>query len=216
STYIKQLKFMMKKQRRNITIKGLMESVEESALLSSTQKALARQKLDFANEYIDDDYFLKDVLRPGRLVIVDLRDEFIVKDEALGIFVIMLNIFSGVKTYQKKHFNKFIVFDEAHKYMDNKELTASIVDSIRVMRHKGVSIMIASQDPPSLPIEIIELSSIVLLHKFNSPQWLKHVQKALIQIENLKPSDLSILKPGEAFVWATKGTDANITTRAIK
>ncbi len=216
STYIKQLKFMMKKQRRNITIKGLMESVEESALLSSTQKALARQKLDFANEYIDDDYFLKDVLRPGRLVIVDLRDEFIVKDEALGIFVIMLNIFSGVKTYQKKHFNKFIVFDEAHKYMDNKDLTSSIVDSIRVMRHKGVSIMIASQDPPSLPIEIIELSSVVLLHKFNSPQWLKHVQKALIQIENLKPSDLSILKPGEAFVWATKGTDANITTRAIK
>lgn len=216
STYIRQLKYMMKKQRKNITIKGLIESVEDSPLLSASQKALARQKLDFASEYINDEYYLRDVLRPGRLVIVDLRDEFIVKDEALGIFVIMLNIFAGVKKYKDKHFNKFIVFDEAHKYMDNKELTASIVDSIRVMRHKGVSIMIASQDPPSLPIEIIELSSIVLLHKFNSPQWLKHVQKALIQIENLNPSDLSILKPGEAFLWTTKGTDANVTTRAIK
>jgi hypothetical protein len=69
--------------------------VETSELLSNTQKSLARQKLSFAQEYIDDSFFLKGVLKPGRLVIVDLRDEFIVKDEALGLFVIMLNIFSG-------------------------------------------------------------------------------------------------------------------------
>ena len=109
-----------------------------------------------------------------------------------------------VKEFKGKHFNKFIVFDEAHKYMDNKDLTGSIVTAIREMRHKGVSIMIASQDPPSLPNEIIELSSMVLLHKFNSPQWLKHIQKSVIQLSGLTPADMSILKPGEAFLWATK------------
>lgn len=60
--------------------------------------------------------------------------------------------------------------------MDNKDLTSTIVTAIREMRHKGVSMMIASQDPMSLPTEIIELSSIMLMHKFNSPQWVKHVQ----------------------------------------
>lgn len=34
------------------------------------------------------------------------------------------------------------------------------VTAIREMRHKGVSMVIASQDPPSLPNEIIELSTI--------------------------------------------------------
>src|SRR5690606_20136041 len=84
STYIKQLKAIMKEHRRNITLDGITESVETSELLTNTQKALARQKLNFAREYIDDTYDLRGTLKPGRLIIVDLRDEFIVKDEALG------------------------------------------------------------------------------------------------------------------------------------
>lgn len=216
SSYIKQLKYIMKEHRRNITMSAIRESVENSELLSNAQKQLARQKLNFAQEYIDDEVSLSSILEPGKLVIVDLRDEFIVKDEALGLFVIMLNIFSGVRDFNGKHFNKFIVFDEAHKYMDNKDLTSSIVTAIREMRHKGVSIMIASQDPPSLPNEIIELSSLVLLHKFNSPQWLKHIQKSVTQLNGLTAADLSILKPGEAFLWATKASDHSVTLKPVK
>jgi DNA phosphorothioation-dependent restriction protein DptH len=216
STYIKQLKAIMKELRRSITLNSIAESVEASELLSNAQKALARQRLSFAREYIDDSSLLQDSLKPGRLVIVDLRDEFIVKDEALGLFVIMLNIFSGVKNYEGKHFNKFIVFDEAHKYMDNKDLTGNIVTAIREMRHKGVSIMIASQDPPSLPNEIIELSSIVLMHRFNSPQWLKHIQRSITQLSTLTPADMGALTPGEGFLWATKATDKSISTKPVK
>ena len=174
STYITQLKAIMRANRKNLNIEDLKESVESSSLLSTSQKSLAMQRLSFAEEYIDDTMRLGEILRPGRLIIVDLRDEFIEKDDALGLFVIMLNIFSGVKVYKEKSFNKFIVFDEAHKYMNNKDLTSTIVTAIREMRHKGVSMMIASQDPMSLPTDIIELSSVMLLHRFNSPQWVKH------------------------------------------
>jgi len=177
---------------------------------------LAEQRLQFANEYIDDNSAISNLIKPGRLIIVDLRDEFIEKDEALGLFVVMLNIFSGIKTYESAPFNKFIVFDEAHKYMDNKDLTGSIVTAIREMRHKGVSIMIASQDPMSLPNEIIELSSIVLLHKFNSPQWVKHIQKSITQLAILTPADLSSLVPGEGYLWASKSTDKSLMNRPVK
>jgi hypothetical protein len=216
STYIKQLKAIMKEHRRDLNLNSITESVELSELLSNSQKALARQKLSFAREYVDDSYMLRDALKPGRLIIVDLRDEFIVKDEALGLFVIMLNIFSAVKNIAGNHFNKFIVFDEAHKYMDNKDLTGNIVTAIREMRHKGVSIMIASQDPPSLPNEIIELSSIVLLHKFNSPQWLKHIQKSITQLSSLTAAEMSSLMPGEGFLWATKATEKSVSVKPIK
>jgi hypothetical protein len=84
------------------------------------------------------------------------------------------------------------------------------------MRHKGVSILIASQDPPSLPNEIIELSSIVLLHKFNSPQWLKHIQKSITQLATLTPADMSILKPGEGFLWASKANEKRVTNQPVK
>lgn len=216
STYIKQLKAIMKSVRKDISLRNIRRGVSSSPLLSVNQKALAEQRLQFAEEYINDDYKLSDTLKPGRLIIVDLRDEFIEEDEALGLFVVMLNIFSSVEKYEEKSFNKFIVFDEAHKYMNNKDLTGSIVTAIREMRHKGVSLMIASQDPMSLPTEIIELSSVMLMHKFNSPQWVKHVQKSIIQLSTLSSSEMASLTPGEAYLWATKSTDKSIMNRPIK
>ena len=216
ATYIRQLKSIMRAQRNNLSLSGIRTSVENAENLTNNQRNLALQRLEFAQQYINDNSRLKEKLKPGRLIIVDLRDEFIEKDEALGLFVIMLNIFSGVKAVEGKKFNKFIVFDEAHKYMNNRDLTETLVTAIREMRHKGVSIMIASQDPPSLPNEIIELSSVVLLHKFNSPQWLRHVQKSITPLSALKPEDLSILAPGEAFLWATKSNDKSIVSRPVK
>lgn len=216
STYIRQLKAIMRNIRDNISLQALRKSVTDSILLSTAQKTLAEQRIQFASEYIDDKSSIHELLRPGRLIIVDLRDEFIEKDEALGLFVVMLNIFSGIKTYNSIPFNKFIVFDEAHKYMDNKDLTGSIVTAIREMRHKGVSIMIASQDPLSLPNEIIELSSLILLHKFNSPQWVKHIQRSITQLASLTPSDLSTLVPGEGYLWASKSSDKSLMNRPVK
>lgn len=216
STYIKELKQIMKACRHAMSIQNIREGVAKSNHMSTSQRSLAEQKLDFASEYINDGNKLQQYLRPGRLIIVDLRDEFIEKDEALGLFVVMLNIFSSVMNVDGKTFNKFIVFDEAHKYMSNKELVGSITTAIREMRHKGVSIMIASQDPMSLPTEIIELSSIVVMHRFSSPAWVKHVQKAITPLQTLTPTEMASLGSGEAFLWANKATEKIITQRPIK
>ena len=216
STYIKELKQIMKACRSDMSLVNIRNGVANSNHMSTSQRSLAEQKLDFAEEYITDGNKLQQYLKPGRLIIVDLRDEFIEKDEALGLFVVMLNIFSSVMKVDGRAFNKFIVFDEAHKYMNNKELVGSITTAIREMRHKGVSIMIASQDPMSLPTEIIELSSIVVMHRFSSPAWVKHVQKAITPLQTLTATEVAALGSGEAFLWANKASDKAITQRPIK
>lgn len=216
STYVKELKQIMKQCRHDLSLANIKTGVENSSFLSSSQKTLAQQKLTFASEYITDGNNLNRHLKPGRLIIVDLRDEWIEKDEALGLFVVMLNIFASVKAVEGRSFNKFIVFDEAHKYMNNPDLVDSITTAIREMRHKGVSIMIASQDPMSLPNKIIELSSIVLLHKFSSPAWVKHIQKSITALQMLSATEMSSLGPGEAYLWAGKSSDKSIMQRPIK
>lgn len=216
STYIKELKQIMKSCRYDMSLQNIRNGVANSSHMSASQRSLAEQKLDFAQEYITDGNKLQQYLRPGRLIIVDLRDEFIEKDEALGLFVVMLNIFSSVLSVNGRAFNKFIVFDEAHKYMNNHDLVESITTAIREMRHKGVSVMIASQDPMSLPTEIIELSSIVVMHRFSSPSWVKHVQKAITPLQTLTPIEMASLGSGEAYVWANKASDKSITQRPIK
>lgn len=216
STYVKELKQIMRRCRHDLSLANIKSGVESSSFLSVSQKNLALQKLSFASEYISDGNNLNRHLKPGRLVIVDLRDEWIEKDEALGLFVVMLNIFASVKAVEGLSFNKFIVFDEAHKYMNNPDLVDSITTAIREMRHKGVSIMIASQDPMSLPNKIIELSSIVLLHKFSSPAWVKHIQKSITALQMLSATEMASLGPGEAYLWAGKSSDKSIMQRPVK
>ena len=93
------------------------------------------------------------------MIIVDLRDEFIEKDEALGLFVVLMQLFADAQ--REARFNKLVVFDEAHKYIDSPDLVDGLVSSVREMRHKGMSVLVASQDPPSVPIKLIELSDVV-------------------------------------------------------
>jgi len=211
--YMKQINMIMRQLRDRLTLATLQQEIEDSPL-SDAQKHIARIRLNFAAQFIQDNRQLENVLRPGRLIIVDLRDEFIDKDEALGLFVVMLNIFANAG--REESFNKLIVFDEAHKYMDNPDLTGHIVDVIRQMRHQGVSVLIASQDPPSLPNAIIELSSLVILHRFNSPQWLKHVQRSVTALADLTPAEMASLRPGDAYVWATKATERIFNQKAVK
>ncbi|QDU76841.1 AAA-like domain protein [Bremerella volcania] len=212
--YMRQLKSIMRGLRNDMTLEGLQSGIDDSSL-SDSLKDLAGLRLEMAAQYIDDESSLKGLIRPGRLVIVDLRDEFIEKDEALGLFVVLLQLF-GDATYEGTKFNKLVVFDEAHKYIDSAELVAGLVEVVREMRHKGTSVMVASQDPPSVPLALIELSTQIILHRFNSPAWIKYIQKANSSLHALTPEKMAQLKQGEAFVWSAKATDESFSRDAMK
>lgn len=214
ATYIRQLNRIMKQLRGDLTLAALRQGIDDSRIPDHI-KELAHGRLELAEEFIDDNTHLGEAIRPGRLVIVDLRDEFMEKDQALGLFVVLLQLFSEA-TFQGRKFNKLVVFDEAHKYIESPDLVAGLVEIVREMRHKGTSIMVASQDPPSVPVQLIELSSQIILHKFNSPAWLKHIQKANAALGSLTPEKMAHLRPGEAFVWSSKATDEAFCKAAVK
>src|SRR5690606_1451440 len=200
--------------RDNLTLDSLRAGIDNSGL-SDHLKELAQTRLLFASEYVNDNERLQDLIHPGRLIIVGLRGEYIEKDEALGWFVVMLQIFSEA-TYQGGPFNKLVVFDEAHKYIESDDLVSGLVEVVREMRHKGTSIMVASQDPPSVPVSLIELSSQIIMHKFNSPAWLKHIQKANAALGELTSDKMSHLGTGEAYVWSSKASDETFSRGAVK
>jgi hypothetical protein len=214
SLYIRELNLVMRSLRDSVTLEGLRLGIEESQL-SEAQRKLARLRLRFAEQFVRGGDRLRDKLYPGRLVIVDLRDELIETDEALGLFVVMLRVFAGA-THEGQAFSKLIAFDEAHKYIRNTDLADSVVEVIRQMRHQATSVLIASQDPPSLPLKVMELSSLVMLHRMDSPGWLKHIQRAITALGDLTAPALARLRPGEAFLWARAATDPNFTHRAIR
>lgn len=198
--YAKAMSLILGDMRDHVSLEALRDAIEASSL-TANQKSTALHRIKFTEPYVRAGADIAGVMRPGRLVIVDLRDELIDKGEALSLFMVLLNRFTQASDKGEK-FNKIIVFDEAHKYMDDPALTDAITEAVREMRHKGASIVVASQNPPSVPQEIIELSSVIVAHKFTSPAWLKHLQKVSHAFGDMKGSQFTHLAPGQAYVWA--------------
>jgi hypothetical protein len=214
SLYIRQLVAIMRRHREELTLDNLRQEIENADLPKAAQR-LADDRLKLAAAYIDDTQRLSDLLRPGRTVIVDLRDEWVEKDEALGLFVVMLRIFASSR-HDGRNFNKLVVFDEAHKYISESDLISQVVETIREMRHQATNVIIASQDPLSVPRAIIELTSVLILHRMTSPQWLKHLRTAIVALDDVQDAAVTSLQPGEALVWAQRSTDKRFMTRPQK
>jgi hypothetical protein len=214
SLYVRQLVAIMRRQRDRLSLAAFRDGIAQADLPKSAMR-LAEDRLALAEPYIDDDRPLTGLLRPGRTVIVDLRDEWIEKDEALGLFVVMMRIFAASR-HDGREFNKLVVFDEAHKYISESDLIDQVVGTIREMRHQATSVVIASQDPMSLPRAIVELTSVLIMHRMTSPQWLKHLRGAIVALDDLQESAVTSLQPGEALVWAQRSTDRRFTVRPQK
>jgi hypothetical protein len=204
--YAKAMNRLFGTIRDDVTVDRLRQAVDASAL-TPTQKGLASMRIAFAESYVGDASPISEHLLPGRLIVVDLRDPLIAQDEALALFMVLLRTFGQVE--RGEALNKMFVFDEAHKYMRDAQLRTAIDTAVRERRHRGTTVVIASQDPPSVPAEIIGLSNIIVAHAFTVPGWLEQIRRVKVAFaeSDLKPSQFAGLERGEAFVWSEGGSD---------
>lgn len=99
-----------------------------------------------------------------------------------------------------------MVLDEAHKFMNGTkadELSNAIVFIARMMRHDGIRLVVSTQNPEALAPELLELSTIAVLHQFTSPDWFNHLQKKL-PLRNAAFDRIAALEQGQAVVYARR------------
>ncbi len=199
SLYLQVVNQILRRHRRHTTIARVAQEIEASSL-AQADRDRAQVRLALAAQYLDDQGpAMGSHIRPGRLVLVDLRDEFLQKKEALALLVVLVQLVADVSD-QGRPLQKLCVFDEAHKYLRDAELVEVLTETIREMRHKSTSILIASQDPPSVPLPMIELSTLVVLLRMSSPRWLEHVAAVKPAFRELAPAQLARLLAGSVEI----------------
>jgi len=212
--YLRQFNAILGRLRDDLSVQALRDEIIKADMATPVTR-LALDRLKLAEPFILDDPDADEsqgvgaLLKAGRVIIVDLRDAWIEKDQALELFVVLMNVFgsAGRDESGQTAFNRLMVLDEAHKYVGEPELVTHLVETVREMRHLGATVVIASQDPPSIPRTVLELSTVIVCHRMTSPAWLKHLRSAIVALEDLSERELADLAPGEAFVWAQLSTD---------
>jgi hypothetical protein len=70
----------------------------------------------------------------------------------------------------------------SHQYIckgiASNNFTNNILKAVREQRHKGARIIVATQEPTISP-KFLDLCSMTIVHKFNSPDWFKSLKQHL-------------------------------------
>ncbi len=188
---------------RGLSPRATLEQVEtalEAASFTGQGRTLVMARWAALRPYLSGTTSIRHRLKPGVLIILDIRGEWIAEREAMALFVVLMNTFSLARTDKGQKFNKFIVFDEAQKYMAKGRVSTEIVNMIREMRHRWMTVIIASQDPEALEFEVHKLSTITVVHKTRSNDSLKVLKRGNAAWEPVTIGELAAQERGEAYV----------------
>ncbi len=101
---------------------------------------------------------------------------------------------------------KLLVIDDAHKFMDGTAsdgLSSALVDMARHMRHSDIRLIVSTQSPRALAPELLELSSLAVMHQFTSRECFEHLSSKLsLELPGFKR--IMKLRRGEALVFARR------------
>jgi hypothetical protein len=175
------------------------------------------ERLAIARNYVHDGRSLKSLMKPGRIIVVDMRDRTLFPEEAFAIMVVALQVLSSAMDGDRP-MQKLCIFDEAHTYMTPEAagLIDVVLDQIRTRRHRALSLGIASQDPITFPQRIIELSDFQMLFGFDSPAWLRRVQEVSTPFGRIEPHVIGGLKIGEALAWSARASEECYTKEPVR
>ena len=120
--------------------------------------------------------------KPGSLTIIDLSCPFVDESAACAMFNICLALFLE----DRAHTGRIIALDEAHKFMTGTDsgnvFTESLLSVIRQQRHLATRVIVATQEPTISPA-LLDLSSMTIVHRFTSPEWLKALSSHLAGVK---------------------------------
>jgi len=82
-----------------------------------------------------------------------------------------------------------------------RDLTEYVRTIVRLQRHFGARVIVSTQEPTILT-DLIALSSMTVIHRFTSPEWLAALAKHVpITVED-GLEKIGGLRRGEAFIYA--------------
>ncbi|RUL84647.1 AAA family ATPase [Tautonia sociabilis] len=195
-----------------LTYKTLEKHILTDERLSPMQRQRAKNRLSFASKWLTDDrtYEWTEVLTEGSLNVFDLRMQALSSDDALKLCLVLTDLVRRAKN----GVNKMVVFDEAHEYVDSKDLVAELENAITQIRHDGMSFVLASQFPDRIPARIFKYLLTRLIFKTSDRKAIDAIRKAAPNLEALSAQKVSNLdlEQGVCFIQ----TDDDCTDPLLK
>jgi hypothetical protein len=198
--------------QNRLTFVNLKRAIEDEEGLTSSQRQKLDNRLKFAETWISDqrNYDWSDIFTPGTLTVFDLRMQALGRNDALCLCLILTDIVRKTSN----GVNKTIIFDEAHEYVNSKDLIDELENAITQIRHDGLSFILASQFPERIPQTILKYLLTRMIFKITDQKSINSLRGSAPNLSGLSPTQVSNLntEAGECFLQ----TDDDCTDTLLK
>jgi DNA phosphorothioation-dependent restriction protein DptH len=165
-------------------------------------RALALRRVELCCEHIDDRADLRALVRPGRLIVLDVRDGWLPRDRAMTLLRVLLDVL--VLGEGPPPCGLLLCLDEAHKLLGDAQLRRRIEHVIRERRHLRASVILLSQDPAEVPHSTLAELDGVGLFGTGSARSIRHLARDIEVFGDLRPADAAALAPGQMLLWTRR------------
>lgn len=183
-----------------LSYRSLEKHILSDTRLSDSQRKRAMNRLTFAARWIADDrtYEWSDVLQEGTLNVFDLRMQTLESDEALKLCLVITDLVRRTRNCV----NKLIVFDEAHEYVDSKQLVGELENALTQVRHDGLSFVLASQFPERIPENIMRFFDTRFIFQLPTDKAITYLKRSAPNLKSLSGQQVANLglERGTCFV----------------
>jgi hypothetical protein len=212
SMYLSVMNLILERRMREgtLSLAGIRGDIERSRL-HPEDKDRASLRLDFLERFVADHACLTSLVRPGRLIIVDLRDPTIVPAAAFRLIVVLMRLFGLARLPGGGICPRLLTLDEFHVYAQDDFLVAELDRAVRMMRHQAVTTIFACQDPCQIKPEILELSTLWGMCQTTSPRHTAHLARYNDAMREVTTAQLKILRPGQGYWWARQCSESALT-----
>lgn len=210
------LSLLLERRFASLTLEGLRQAIQGHRGLSDGERRVATLRLEILDRFLGTGVSVREHVRPGRLIIVDLRDATLSTVSAFRLLVVLVRVIGQVLDAEGIPIPKTIVFNEFHRYTDLPLLLAALETNVRLMRHYNTAVLIDAQTPSSIPAGILSLSSLIICTRLVSPVDLRVLATANHAFAALGVHQTRGLLPGQGWCWSQDCFEALPTQQPIR
>lgn len=164
-----------------------------------------RERFRLARPFLDDDRpSPRGYLRPGRLLVVDLRDGWLAPARAMRVLAALNHVLFLADDGDGRPCNVLLCMDEVHKFCKYATLRGQLEFLVRERRHLGLSVLLLSQDPPSIPQAILDELDGVGVFRMDSARWRTVLGVEIGAFARLPMERFQRLAPWEMLFWSRR------------
>jgi hypothetical protein len=170
--------------------------------LSTANVQRVEARLDLLSDHTCDEYPMRRLRRPGRMIVLDPRSPYRSFDDVMTVNAMGMSVL--IRRSPDQDFNTLLRVDVSKEFLEHRACSALLQMCFRKRRHLGLTAEVATQNPEAVSPEIIGNADLISVGHLESQEALNHIGRSKDAFRGVSAKRTAQLEPGHAIVWASE------------